>query len=147
MTSIDPSLYLKNQQTHTSGSSILEKDDFLKILMTQIQNQNPLDPMKDQEFVSQMTQFSSLEQMTNMSTAFQSFTEQQNMSSLITYSGLIGKEVAYSSKDQGELKTDVVAAVTQKEDGTYVELQSGSLVDVQDVTKVGQKNGSGKQET
>lgn len=147
MTSIDPSLYLKNQQTHTSGSSILEKDDFLKILMTQIQNQNPLDPMKDQEFVSQMTQFSSLEQMTNMSTAFQSFTEQQNMSSLITYSGLIGKEITYPSKDQGELKTDVVAAVTQKEDGTYVELQSGSLVDVQDVTKVGQKNGSGKQET
>ncbi|WP_027954210.1 MULTISPECIES: flagellar hook assembly protein FlgD [Halobacillus] len=147
MTSIDPSFYLKNQQPHTSGSNILEKDDFLKILMTQIQNQNPLDPMKDQEFVSQMTQFSSLEQMTNMSTAFQSFTEQQNMSSLITYSHLIGKEVTYSSKDQGGLKTDVVAAVNQKEDGTYVELQSGSLVSVQDLTKVSQESGSGKQET
>lgn len=77
MTAIDPSIYLKNQQKQTSGSNILGKDDFLKILMTQIQNQNPLDPMEDKEFIAQMTQFSSLEQMTNMSQSLQSFLDGQ----------------------------------------------------------------------
>lgn len=44
----------------------LGKDAFLKILVTQMQNQNPLEPMKDTEFIGQMAQFSSLEQLTNL---------------------------------------------------------------------------------
>ena len=45
-----------------SGSSGKEIDRFLKILTTQLQNQNPLDPMKPAEFSSQLTQYSQLEQ-------------------------------------------------------------------------------------
>ncbi|REJ09515.1 flagellar hook assembly protein FlgD [Halobacillus trueperi] len=147
MTSIDPSLYLKSQQVRSSGSSTLGKDDFLKILMAQIKNQNPLDPMKDKEFISQMTEFSSLEQMTNMSQSFQRFMDNQNLPPLIQYSGLIGKEVSYPVYDQetgllDRTETDVVQAVNQNGAETYLELKSGEKISVEYITKVGEVDGN-----
>ena len=47
-------------------SKELDKEAFLKLLIAQLANQDPMNPMEDREFIAQMAQFSSLEQMANM---------------------------------------------------------------------------------
>ncbi|UOQ46483.1 flagellar hook assembly protein FlgD [Halobacillus salinarum] len=141
MTTIDPSYYLKNQQPKSTSNNELGKDEFLKILMAQLQNQNPLDPMKDKEFISQMTQFSSLEQMTNMSQAMQNFLQTEQQPPVVQYSSLIGKEVTYPVYDEetGEFdhnESAVVEAVGQEDGNTILELANETTVLVDEITKV-----------
>jgi flagellar basal-body rod modification protein FlgD len=80
----------------STASSSLDKDAFLQLLVTQLQNQDPLNPMDDKEFIAQLAQFSSLEQMSNVSEGIDSLVEktaQQDMLSAVNY---IGKEVTAS---------------------------------------------------
>lgn len=58
----------KNKKTQSGD---LDKDAFLRLLITQLQNQDPLNPMEDREFIAQMAQFSSLEQMQNLNKTFE----------------------------------------------------------------------------
>lgn len=68
----------------------LGKDDFLKILLTQLTNQDPTKPMEDKEFIAQMAQFSSLEQMKNLTSGFSELTGMFNASQAFS---LVGKQV------------------------------------------------------
>lgn len=76
-----------------AGKSELGKEDFLKLLVTQLSHQDPLNPTDDKEFVAQLSQFSSLEQLTNISggidTMNTGFTR-QNMTAAV---GFIGKAI------------------------------------------------------
>jgi len=68
----------------------LDRDDFLKILITQLQHQDPSAPLEDKEFIAQMAQFSSLEQMTNMS---QGFSKLSGLLASSEAAGFLGKTV------------------------------------------------------
>jgi len=78
------------------SSSQLGKDDFLKLLITQLSNQDPTNPMEDTEFIAQMAQFSSLEQMTNLSSSFEKMASFLNSSEA---ANTIGKTVELSVGD------------------------------------------------
>ncbi|NMH71181.1 flagellar hook assembly protein FlgD [Bacillus sp. RO3] len=97
MTKIDSNLLYSNVQTNLreGGKDILGKDDFLKILMTQLQNQDPLNPMQDKDFIAQMATFSSLEQMTNLTKTMEKFVDNQSQSQLISYNQFVGKQVTW----------------------------------------------------
>lgn len=81
--------------SETGDNSSLGKDAFLKLLITQLQNQDPTKPMDDKEFIAQMAQFSSLEQMQNMTKAMESLLASQQQTQLMNYSAFIGKEVQW----------------------------------------------------
>ncbi|WP_050181449.1 flagellar hook assembly protein FlgD [Domibacillus robiginosus] len=97
MSKIDPSLYLSNNpvQKKQTGNSALGKDEFLKILMAQLQNQDPMNPVEDKDFIAQMAQFTSLEQMVNMTTMVEKMVQAQTASQMINYQSFVGKDVVW----------------------------------------------------
>ncbi|MGQ4664624.1 flagellar hook assembly protein FlgD [Metabacillus halosaccharovorans] len=137
MTSIDPALLLSNKpSTNNTGSSNLGKDEFLKILMTQLQNQDPLNPMEDKEFIAQMAQFSTLEQTTNMASMLEKFINIQTQGdSIIKYSEMIGKQIEWKDSNE-ETGTGIVKSVKKSDTGFELELENGSFVSVDNIIKV-----------
>ncbi|MFJ7696490.1 flagellar hook assembly protein FlgD [Lysinibacillus fusiformis] len=96
-TSITDDLYYSNYRkpTKQTGNSELGKDAFLQLLITQLQHQDPTNPMDDREFISQMAQFSSLEQMQNMTKAVESLLASQQQTQMMNYATFVGKEVKW----------------------------------------------------
>ena len=66
VTSVSQNNSAESQTEPKSKKNVLGKDDFLKLLVLQLRTQNPLDPMKDQDFGAQLAQFSALEAAQNM---------------------------------------------------------------------------------
>ena len=115
----------------------LGKDAFLKLLIAELSNQDPLNPMEDREFVSQMATFSSLEQMQNMNKTLESMAE-ANKFSAVQY---IGKAVAFT-KGEGEEAQQVAAVVNNiwfdPNGKTVLDTTEGevNLEDVQGVSEI-----------
>lgn len=96
------------------SNSNVDKEAFLRLFTTQLKNQSPMDPLKGHDFLAQLAQFSSLEQLTNLNTSFSGVIESQkelkeNFSTELSrltksqqiFSGgdLIGKKVEYTVPD------------------------------------------------
>jgi len=72
----------------------VSRDDFMKLLIAQLQNQDPLSPMDNQEFAVQLAQFNSLEQLIGLNEKLDSLTSQQGLASQFNSAALLGKQVA-----------------------------------------------------
>lgn len=105
-----------DQSTTAATSKGLGKDAFLTLLVTQLKNQDPMNPMDNTQFVAQMAQFSSLEQMQNMNTNLQSFTNGQ---SIYGAASMVGKTVKAVDLDTGD-------PISGKVDRVLI--QSGKLI-------------------
>jgi flagellar basal-body rod modification protein FlgD len=91
-----------------NATSSLGKDDFIKLLVTQLQNQDPLDPLKDSDFIAQLAQFSSLEGIQQLNTNISSLLLQQQ---LAQSTGLIGKKITFSVTGSTQPQNGQVDAV------------------------------------
>ncbi|HMV42263.1 MAG TPA: flagellar hook capping FlgD N-terminal domain-containing protein [Leptospiraceae bacterium] len=107
----------------------LGKDDFLKLLITQLSQQDPTNPMKDQDFIAQMAQFSSLEQMKNISAGITRMEAKQSYS-------LVGKVVSGPDMVTGETVVGIAAALFFDADGKSYVRVNGRSVEVEKITLI-----------
>jgi flagellar basal-body rod modification protein FlgD len=98
--------------TGTPGATVsgpaLGKDDFLKLLVGQLKNQDPMNPSSDTDFIAQMAQFSQLEQTTNMAQANTQLIQMQRGQRAVQ---LLGKTVTYADPVTGAPATGAVERV------------------------------------
>ena len=111
--------------------SALGKDEFLKILTTQLAHQDPSSPLQDKDFIAQMATFSSLEQMTNLNKAFDKFAGNQ----MSQYAAVIGKEITWTPDGSVEAVTGVVNGVSNQ-DGNYYYLVGNEKVPMSMVSEI-----------
>lgn len=110
MNTIDDISTYTPYQSAEESTDILGKDAFLEMLVAQLKNQDPLNPMDGTEFVAQLAQFSGLEQMINLNTQMESLIAGQDMMTEFQASNLIGKEVAlYGSSFHADGQTETLA--------------------------------------
>jgi flagellar basal-body rod modification protein FlgD len=127
----------KSDSTETSS---LGKDEFLKLLITQLQNQDPMQPMEDKEFIAQMAQFTSVEQLTNISSQLTAMSE-----SLSVSSAMIGKEVTWISegkanpitgeKPEGTVQSGIVDSIVIRDGKQYATVGKEEIA-LTDITSI-----------
>lgn len=144
-TSSTSSTSSKNSSS-SSAANILGKDDFLKLLITELKYQDPTKPMDNYEYISQMSTFSSLEQMQNLNSSFTELSTTLNdvmLPSMLLQqsSSMIGKAVTYTSTTTADGASTtkelegVVESVVMKDGGLYYVID-GKEVDASKVTSM-----------
>ncbi len=138
---INTSYYLPETKTPASGTNNkLGKDTFLKLLITQLQNQDPLNPMEDREFISQMAVFSQLEQTIQIHETMKELADLQKTEQLLSLQTMIGKRVDWlksagreenSSSQKG---SGIVNSIKLTGEGVKIYLNDGTELLPEDIT-------------
>ena len=147
--------FIKNDTSYSNkgekkDGSILGKDDFLKLMITQLRYQNPLEPMDNTQYISQMASFSALEQMQNLNTSF------EKMSALLTdyfipqlqwqqSAQVLGKTVTYLNPAREEGQPDFLTGRVESvlaRDGQIYFIINDTEVSMNSVTQVWADNDS-----
>jgi flagellar basal-body rod modification protein FlgD len=110
-------------------------DDFMKLLSAQLSAQDPLDPMKDTDFIAQMASFTSLQENQNLNTSFTSFASNQGLANA---SALIGKSVTLIDPKAGTVTGKVTGAALQS--GAPMVVVGGSTYAASNITQITSAN-------
>lgn len=129
-----PTDYSKTQKDKTGSEFGLDKDAFLKILVEQLKNQDPSSPGDSNQYVQQMTSYSMLEQLTNISQAMQ---VQQANNAATTATSLVGHTVTYLDADAHEQSGVVTSVDFASSDGPTLTIGDKSGIALGQVSKVG----------
>jgi len=119
-------------KTSATANNGLGKDTFMKLLVAQMSQQNPLEPTDDKEMIAQMTQFSMLEQMTNMATSSAANATSGQVSQAVA---LIGHDVSYMDAD-GATQTGSVERVGFKNGAPVLTIGGVSEIAPSQITEV-----------
>jgi flagellar basal-body rod modification protein FlgD len=111
--------------TTENPNGILGQNDFLKLMIAQLQAQNPLEPGNSNEYVNELAQFTQVEQTTNLA----------NASELSSAVGLIGHKVSYNNPS-GETESGTVQSVQSSASGTTVTVEGVTGVKLSNITEV-----------
>lgn len=120
--------------TSTTGSDELDKDTFLRLLTTQLQNQDPLNPMANEDFIAQLAQFSSLEQLQGVNGQLETLNIVNSSMNNASMVNLLGQEVvAYSDtfhySGEGEQEVMFDAASSFASATVTIRDEEGNVVD------------------
>ncbi len=116
------------------GTDALGKDQFLQLLVLQMQNQDPMSPTDNTEMIAQLAQFSSLEQMQNLNESFETLSGNIDQLNFINASGMVGKEVT-GLDINGEAITGVVDSVSMEDSIVYL-LIGDNVMSMAGVTEI-----------
>ena len=116
----------------TAGTYNLKPADFIKMMVTQLQNQDPLQPASNQELLQQMSQIGQLQSSTDLTTSLKGMVLQNQIGAA---GNLIGKTVQ-GTDDQKNMVQGVVDSVRVQTDGVYLQLHSGKQIAMGNVTAI-----------
>lgn len=119
--------------TPTNPNAVLGKNDFLKLLVTQLKYQDPMNPTDDKDFMGNMAQFSSLEQTSNMAQAVEKLGFDSQVSQSIS---LIGHTITYLGADGQSLVSGVASGVSIAGNAISIKVGDQTIApsDVQEVS-------------
>lgn len=124
---------LNNKDTRKVKSNKLGQDDFIKLFIEQLKRQNPLEPLKDKEFISQISQFSSLEQVTKLNSNMEKLIHKN---SNIEFLGLLGKRVHFIDQESSQKKEGIVTSLERKNDQFYIKVDNRFSIDYNSIIRV-----------
>ena len=125
---------LTKKQDETQKNNEMGRNEFLKLLVAQLENQDPTEPQDNGEFVAQLAQFSSLEEAQKMSASFDNFNTAFQSSQHLQATSLVGRPVHVKADTTALLNTGAVSVIAEMprsvEAATLsVYDQAGTLVD------------------
>ena len=124
----------ESERTKSARQDQLNKDSFLQLFVTQLQNQDPTSPMDNMQFSEQLASFASVEQLQNLNS---NFSEMQKSQKIAQLQNIAGKEVSYSYLQDGEeVRGEGVVDAVRITDSESLALINGQEINISNIDTI-----------